>query len=257
MVLLLLVACVPKYQFTHPERSSQPISHIDVILDFVSYVDDVGDLMDYDEVHNQAALLALKEKIKSMLVTKGYDSVAFISVSSGATLHPDIDFELYANRQFQNQLINPPFYMMAEGIDVDAQDRLLATMRQFQSPAMVPVKDNTHRYLHRLTMSPRMYHHDWLKSDSNAAVLFVQVSHPRVSLVKSLGVSVAAGVTSSGLSGGSVVATVVPYGAPHSQALLFDWESGGLIWKNHSQGLLNRMTAATLARYFSDFPSVK
>lgn len=255
--MMSMMGCVPKYQFVHQDRLSVPIQHIDVVMDFVTYVDDVGEWMDYDEAHNQLALDALKDRIHAVLTAKGYDSIAFISLSSGATLHPELDFELYVDRVFQEQLISPPFYMVAEGIGIDAQDRLLATMKQFQSPAMVPVGEKTQKYLHRLTMTPQLYDRELSVRHSGGAVLFVQVSHPRVSLVKSVGVSMVSTVSSHGISGGALITTSLPYGKPHSQSLLFDWNSGGLIWKNHSQGLLNTMSSASLGRYFSEFPMFK
>ncbi len=250
--MLMLSACVTQYQYLHPDNNDLTNEQIYVVMDYVEFMDDVGLLMDYDLALNLKALVKMRSDIADALKVKGYSNVLFVSLSSGVTVNSDVDFELYDNRQFLDQIIQAPFYRAAEGITVEEQDILLEILKQFHFHAMVPSKEKNDGYLSRLKMFSRP-----IKSvdhEVDSAVLFVQVTKPRISFAKSLGVSLMASVASSGVAGGVVVTAPMPADSTFSQALLFDYETGGLIWKNHTRGVLPTMSRQSINRFFKQFP---
>lgn len=255
MSVLLTSACAPKYQFLNSMAADTPVQRIYVVMDYVDFVDDVGALYDYDLPLNRERLDKLQQKIKSMLQQKGHESVYFVSRSSGVLLDQEFEFELYHHKKFQEKLVTPPFLIEAQHISIPEQDVLLAHMTQSQYQAMVPVIDENINYLSRLHMEPMKFSGEWFDTDEAEAVLFVHVLNPRVSFAKGFGVALASTAISLSASGGSFYATMMPHGVSFSNAMLFDMNSGQLLWKNHQQSSVESMGSQSLNNYFKDFPT--
>ena len=253
-VLVLLSACAPKYQYVSPEMPAQGFKRIYVVMDYVEFVDDVGALFDYDLTLNHERLAGLEQTLSGVLKQKGYEAVYFISKSSGVGLNSGVDFELYEGKKYQEKLVSPPFLIEAQHITVEEQDQLLTVFNQFQTQAMVPVKEENMKYLNRIQMAPVSFSDQAMDSDIPAAVLFVQVIKPRVSFAKGFGMALASTALSVGASGGAFYTTVVPHGVSYSNTLLFDMLSGELLWKNHHQSSIEMMGSQSLKQYFESFP---
>ena len=152
LFVMLLAACAPKYQYLSSAASEQPYQRIYVVMDYVEFVDDVGELYDYDLLLNQDKLLGLQQTLSQVLRQKGFEDVYFISKSSGMLLNPDMDFELYHHKDFQEKVVSPPFLIEAQHVSIEEQDALLAVLVQFQSHGLIPVVDKNMTYLNRLQM---------------------------------------------------------------------------------------------------------
>ncbi|WP_154222006.1 hypothetical protein [Marinicella rhabdoformis] len=255
-VLMLLSACAPKYQYVNPVTSEASIDRIYVVMDYVEFVDDVGKLYNYDLPLNREKLAGLQETLSLVLNQKGYEAVYFVSKSSGYLLNADFDFELYHNKKNQKQLISPPFLIESQFISAEEQDALLNTLSQFQGHGMVSVKEDNMGYLNRLQMMPVALEHELSDTAQWSAVLFVQVTRPRVSFGKGFGMALMSTAISVGASGGSVYTTITPYGVAVSNSLLFDMQSGQLLWKNYHQSSVEAMQTQSLKNYFKHFPVV-
>ena len=118
LFVMLLAACAPKYQYVSPEMPAQSIERIYVVLDYVEFVDDVGQLFDYDLPLNQQRLDDLQQVVLRVLNQKGYEDVYFVSRSSGVTLNPSLEFELYHNKKFQEKIFEPYFTTKEEGTGI-------------------------------------------------------------------------------------------------------------------------------------------
>lgn len=254
LFVMLLAACAPKYQYVSPEMPAQGFKRVYVVMDYVEFVDDVGKLFDYDLPLNKEKLNNLEQDLLVVLSQKGYEDVHFISRSSGVGFDHSMEFELYHNKKFQDRLVSPPFLIEAQHITVEEQDQLLTVFNQFQTQAMVPVKEENMNYLNRIQMVPVSFSDQALDSEIPAAVLFVQVIKPRVSFAKGFGMALASTALSVGASGGAFYTTVVPHGVSYSNTLLFDMLSGELLWKNHHQSSIEMMGTQSLKQYFESFP---
>ena len=254
LFVMLLAACAPKYQYVSPEMPAQSIERIYVVLDYVEFVDDVGQLFDYDLPLNQQRLDDLQQVVLRVLNQKGYEDVYFVSRSSGVTLNPSLEFELYHNKKFQEKMVSPPFMIAAQHITIPEQDALLSVFKQFQTQSMVEVKEPNMNYLNRLKMPVVTFSDAFLETGQQAGIVFVQVVKPRVSFAKGFGMALASTAISVGASGGSFYATVVPHGVSYSNAFLFDMQSGDLLWKNFQQSSVESMQPQSLNNYFKHFP---
>ena len=73
--------------------------------------------------------------------------------------------------------------------------------------------------------------------------------------MKAMGVSLLSVGLSVGASGGAYFAIATPTGMPHSTALLFDNQTGEVIWKNQVAGDLSRFGDQSKKRFFKTLPS--
>jgi len=257
IVILLLTACVPKNNYLNPNVTEPGFNQIQVVLDYVHFVDGIDELLDYDVVKNQQRIKQLKRQIEALLKDKSYE-VKWAMVSSGVGLHPDMAFAYYWDGEQQAEIHYPPFYTESP-YPFEIQDQLMASLMDAQRVALTPASKQNHRYLQRIRLIPIDGFHS--KEDINQTdapgILLIRVLAPRASLMKILG----SGVVSVGISSGSVRGSHVGIGLPLtsgnqsvSTAVLFDNQNGQLLWKNQRNSDLSRLDQVSVDYFFKDFP---
>ncbi|MGJ8664594.1 MAG: hypothetical protein ACSHWU_13135 [Marinicella sp.] len=266
-ILMLLVvfisACAPKYNYLNNNSAESSYDHILVVFDYLHFVDDVGKLMDYPADINQTYSNHLKKTIQSILRKKEHSGqIDFVLTSSGLGLNPEIGFEHYHEGQLKDALIYPPFYL-SSAFPIEIQDQLIQSFADAQNIAFTPVSTKNEAYFNELFMSPidLSLPEGWptaeIDPNSSVAVLHVRAVFPRVSFMKAMGVSLLSAGVSAGISGGAYVSVATPTGMPYSTALLYDNNTGIVVWKNQMNGDLSRLGEQSKKRFFKQFPLLK
>lgn len=262
LLVICLTACAPKYNYLNSRTVEPSFDHILVVFDYLHVVDDVGKLLDYPADKNKQQIRQLKEVIESTLSEKGFQgSVDFALISSGLGLNPETGFEHYIGGKLQEELIYPPFHLESPYYE-DFQFQLIESFADAQSIAFVPVSKKNLGYFDDL----RMYSLDLLASqdpfypevtgDLSVGVLHIRAVVPKVSFMKAMGVSLLSVGLTAGATGGAYVGISTPVGVAHSTGLLFDNNTGEVIWKNQSAGDLSRFGPQAKARFFKDLPDI-
>jgi hypothetical protein len=261
LLIVVLSACAPKYHYVS-ERQNQPaFDHIIVVFDYLHMVDDVGKLMDYPADINQQQLLELEALIETTLRTHGFTgSIDFALISSGLGLNPEMGFEHYLAGKKQEELIYPPFHLSSPH-HPEFQQQLIQSFADAQQVAFTPVSKDSTGYFAELRMNsldlntPESWPVQHPGPEVAVAVLHIRAVYPRVSFMKSMGVSLLTAGLTAGVSGGAYVSVATPTGVPHSTALLFDNQSGEVIWKNQIPGDLSRFGEQGQKRFFKALPA--
>ncbi len=261
-VLLLLAACAPKYNYFNSQSKQQKFDYVIVVIDYLHFIDDVGKLLDYPADINKQQLEKLKTLIENTLHSKGYTGVIdFAFISSGIGLNPDMGFEHYIERELQEELIYPPFYLESTYPD-HVQQQLVHSFADSQNVVFYPVtKKNLEQFseirMNRISANFSLgTEGNNAPSEANIGVLHIRAVFPRVSFMKAMGVSLISAGLTAGATGGAYIGVATPVGAPHSTGLLFDNSSGELLWKNQLNGDLSRAGKQTKIKFFKDFPEL-
>ena len=259
-MVMVLAACAPKYSY----RPAEPAPNFDrllVVLDFTQFVDDVGEVFDYNMTDNKTRAEVLQTDISRVLQDKGYSGqFEFAMLASGLGLNPEWGFEHYQDNELLDELIYPPFYLISP-FPGTVQDELLRSYIDAQRIAATDVSEDTLSYFKRVRLTPvnlrsASADEDDAETDVHemVAILHVRVLVPRISFVKAMGMSVVSAGLTLGATGGAFIGVAVPMGRPHSTALLFSNETGEVLWKNFSLGDLTRNSDSGLDKFFKDFP---
>lgn len=260
LLTFLLVACAPTYNYRPDNTPETNFDRILVVLDYTQFVDDVGEVLDYNMTDNKQRADVLQADIRRVLSDKGYaDHVEFAVLSSGLGFNPEWGFEHYQDNELMEELIYPPFYIQSP-YPVAVQDELIESFMDAQRIAATSVSEDTHDYLNRVRLLPinllAMQAAEQVDDETNhpVAVLHVRVLVPRISFVKAMGVSVISAGLTLGATSGAYIGVAVPMGRAHSTALLFDNNSGELVWKNFTLGDLTRQSDKGHDQFFKNFP---
>lgn len=260
-MVLVLSACAPKYSYRPDDLPPESIDRLLVVLDFTQFVDDVGEVFDYNMTDNQKRAAVLQADISRVLQDKGYSGrFEFALLASGLGFNPEWGFEYYQNNELLEDLIYPPFYLTSSYPGA-VQDELIHSYIEAQRIATTDVSEDTLNYLNRVRLTPVNLwptSEDAIVEEHNfrdkVAILHVRVLVPRVSFVKAMGMSVVTAGLTLGATSGAFIGVAVPMGRPHSTALLFSNETGKVMWKNYTLGDLTRSSDNGLNNFFKDFP---
>ncbi len=262
LLTVLLAACAPKYHYQNLATAEPEFEHILVVFDYLHFVDDVGKLMDYHEDKNQLQIEALKSVITNTLSANGFQgTVDFALISSGLGLNPENGFEHYIDGDLSETLIYPPFYLESNHHE-SFQHQLMASFADAQSVAFVPVSKKTQGFYADLRMNTLSfagtdeYPDRKLNSQSRVGVLHIRAVLPKISFMKAMGVSLLTVGLTAGATGGAYIGIATPVGVPHSTGLLFDNQTGEVLWKNQTAGDLSRFGDQASARFFKQFPAL-
>lgn len=261
LMVCLLSACAPKTRFLNPELSEPSFTHIEIMVDYVHFVDGIDNLMDYDADKNQQRINHIKEQLSQVLTSKEF-SVDWALLSSGVGLHPDMAFAYYRDGERQPEVIYPPF-LIESPYPYIVQYQLIDSFMDAQRVALTPVSKENQRYLQRVrakTIDFRpLKNPSGIENESTKSlgVLYLRVLAPRTSFLKTLG----SGVISVGVSSGSVRGSHVGIGLPLTSgdkslttAVLFDNTNGQIVWKNQRAGDISRLSNDGFIHFFKDFP---
>lgn len=261
MLVIFLTACAPKFNY-HNAQSAPSFDYILVVFDYLHMVDDVGKLFDYPEDINQQQIDQLRQTIKSQLLEKGFSGqVEFALVSSGLGLNPEHGFEHYIDGKKQEVLIYPPFYIESPYHE-SFQNQMIQSFADAQQIAFVPVSEKTTKYYADLRMTPLSFYaaEEYLAPEvgasSSVGVLHIRAVMPRISFMKAMGVSLLSAGLTAGATGGAYIGVATPVAVPHSTGLLFDNQSGEVIWKNQAAGDISRYGQQSKARFFKELPAL-
>ena len=262
LTLVVLSACAPKFNYRNPQPNQPSFDHIIVVYDYLHVVDDVGKLLDYPADINQQQIDQLKHVIETVLVQKGFSgSIDFALISSGLGLNPDTGYEHYIGGQLNADLIYPPFYFESPYHET-FQNQLMGSFADAQSVAFVPVSKKTTDFYADLRMNSLNFDaaedglYPRLDTGSSVGVLHVRAVMPRVSFMKAMGVSLLTVGLTAGATGGAYIGIATPMGVPHSTGLLFDNQTGEVIWKNQAAGDVSRFGKQSKARFFKELPEL-
>ena len=261
-LVFFLSACAPKYNYLNPQVSEPKFDHILVVVDYLHVVDDVGELLDYPEEKNQQQIHQLRTVVQSVLAGKGFQgTIDFALVSSGLGLNPEQGFEHYRNGQLNEALLYPPFYIESPYHE-SFQYQLIGSFAEAQNIAFVPVSNKTTDYYADLRMNSldfnaaEAYLTPQLNPAASVGVLHIRAVWPRVSFVKAMGVSLLTAGLTAGATSGAYVGIATPMGVPHSTAVLFDNQTGEVVWKNQVNGDVSQYGEQSRARFFKAFPEL-
>jgi len=140
------------------------------------------------------------------------------------------------------------------------EDELIDSFLDAQRIAATSVSADTHDYLNRVRLLPvnllAIQAAEQVGDETNHPVAVLQVRGlvPRISFVKAMGVSVISAGLTLGATSGAYIGVAVPMGRAHSTALLFDNNSGELVWKNFTLGDLTRQSDKGHDQFFKSFP---
>ena len=263
ILIVVLTACAPKYNYLNQSTPEPAYDHILVMVDYLHLVDDVGKLLDYPADLNQAQLVKLQNFIESTVRAKGFSGqLDFAVVSSGIGINPDMAFEHYVGGKKREELIYPPMHLEAPYHEA-LEYQLIQSFAHAQQIALTQVAKPTTSYFADLKMhtirltAPADWSWPDIETDDKVAIMHVRAVYPRVSFVKAMGVSLLSAGLSAGATGGGYVAVSTPMGVPHSTALLLDNQTGQVVWKNHSTGDMSRFGPQSKKKFFKDFPALK
>jgi len=263
VITILLSACASKYKFINTHAPAAQFDRIMVVIDYVGFVDGVGELLNYDVSKTKQKITKLQRSLANELsITDEISAIDFAVISSGVGFNPDRPFALYKDGELQTELIYPPFFIDSN-YPLNIQDQLLSSLMEAQRIALTPASKDNRNYLHRVRMTTVNFNE--LKNnpqvnnmaDKSTAILHVRVVAPRVSFMKTLGSS----VVSVGISSGSVRGSHVGIGLPLtagakllSTALLYDNQTGQVLWKNYRTADLSQLNADAISHFFKGFP---
>lgn len=263
LLVIFLSACAPKYNYVNSNNPQPEFDHITVVFDYLHFVDDVGKLFDYPEEKNQQQIKALKAVIETALLDKGFNgTIDFALISSGLGLNPENGFEHYVAGQLQTELLYPPFYFQST-YDELFQDQLIQSFASAQNIAFVPVSKKNQNYYANLRMESLQFveSEQLLSPDfrfgERVGVLHIRAVLPKVSFMKAMGVSVLTVGLTAGATGGAYIGFATPVGVSHSTGLLFDNQTGEVVWKNQAAGDLSRFGEQSKTRFFKELPALK
>ena len=255
---IILTACAPKQKYV---REDQPIPLFDeiwVVAEYLHFIDDVGKAFDYPYNINQERLEDVKQKALDLLRDKGFrGDIKIAIVSSGMGLDPEMAFEHYIDRKLQDALINPPFYLESD-LDEALKVQFMQSFAEAQSIAVTGYTSKTLDAFKANRLTPIRFPDEAMADqpeEKSIGILHIRAVAPRVSFVKSIGVSLLTAGVSGGVSGGSYVVVATPYGVKHSTGLLFDNLTGEIIWKNmylHDASRRDRWSNSDFGRSFPE-----
>lgn len=262
LIIILCSACAPKYSYIDRNTPVGKFDRIAVVIDYVNFMDGIGELMDYDVLKNKAQIAKIKSIIKKTLSRNDSGNhLDFVLFSSGVGFNPDMPFESYHDGERQTDLIYPPFFIDSYYPPI-VQDQLLNSLMEAQRIALTPASKANQNYLQRVRITPINFNeHNRYSQKENSprettAILHIRVIVPRVSFLKTLGSS----VVSVGISSGSVRGSHVGIGLPltsgnksQTTALLYDNETGQVLWKNQRSSDLSQLDHEAVMHFFKDF----
>lgn len=230
--VLLLCGCATNFQYTReglepPKAGTEVV----VIYDYLSIVDDVGELLDFDEDENREMVEFYGELIKDALNDSGYEISQKWLVSSGLTQGEVLPVDHYVDGKKAEEPGELPVIWNASGFS-ENEIQIAASLSDELSVnvASLLIRDGLDHGLEEMNF---LHYLDSLDISEDALVLVVRISKPRVSFGKAFGAAMIGAVATAGATGGSYVAYPVFYAVVGTYATLVRRDTGELLWKNY------------------------
>src|SRR5690554_2942627 len=90
VITILLSACASKYKFINTHVPAAQFDRIMVVIDYVGFVDGVGELLNYDVSKTKQKITKLQRSLANELsITDEISAIDFAVISSGVGFNPD------------------------------------------------------------------------------------------------------------------------------------------------------------------------